>query len=87
VAQSFSMGAVSLGVGVAEVTSERAKALKLKEERGVEITSVSDDSPPRRRSEGRRRGSGVQRQRIEGTQQFRAHGAGDARWPANASAG
>ena len=34
-----------LGVGVAEVTPERAKALKLKEERGAEITSVETDSP------------------------------------------
>ena len=34
-----------LGIGVAEVTSERAKALKLKEERGAEITSVTADSP------------------------------------------
>ncbi len=34
-----------LGVGVAEVTPERAKALKLKEERGAEITSVEADSP------------------------------------------
>ena len=34
-----------LGVGVAEVTAERAKTLKLKEDRGVEITRVEDDSP------------------------------------------
>ena len=34
-----------IGVGVAEVTPERAKALKLKEERGAEITSVEADSP------------------------------------------
>jgi len=34
-----------LGVGVAEINAERAKALKLKEERGVEITRVEEDSP------------------------------------------
>jgi serine protease Do len=34
-----------LGIGVAEITSERAKALKLKEERGAEVTSVTADSP------------------------------------------
>lgn len=34
-----------LGIGVAEVTSERAKALRLKEERGAEVTSVAADSP------------------------------------------
>jgi serine protease Do len=34
-----------LGVGVAEVDSERAKALNLKEERGVEVKSVTPDSP------------------------------------------
>jgi serine protease Do len=34
-----------LGVGVAEVDAERAKALNLKEERGVEVKSVTPDSP------------------------------------------
>ena len=34
-----------LGIGAAEVTSERAKALSLKEERGVEITMVDADAP------------------------------------------
>ena len=33
-----------LGVGVTEIDSERSKALKLKEERGVEITSVEPES-------------------------------------------
>jgi serine protease Do len=33
-----------LGVGGKEITSERAKALKLKEERGAEITNVEPDS-------------------------------------------
>jgi serine protease Do len=34
-----------LGVGVAEITSERAKALNLKEERGAEVTRVEEDGP------------------------------------------
>jgi serine protease Do len=34
-----------LGIGVADITSERAKALNLKEERGAEVTSVNVDSP------------------------------------------
>ncbi len=34
-----------LGVGIAEVDTERAKALKLSEERGVEITRVDENSP------------------------------------------
>lgn len=34
-----------LGVGVVEVNAERVKALNLKEERGVEITRVEENSP------------------------------------------
>jgi serine protease Do len=34
-----------LGIGVADITAERAKALNLKEDRGAEVTSVEDDSP------------------------------------------
>jgi serine protease Do len=34
-----------LGVGGVDVTSERVKALNLKEERGVEISSVEEDGP------------------------------------------
>ncbi len=34
-----------LGIGVADVTSERAKALKMKEERGAEVTMVGDNTP------------------------------------------
>ena len=34
-----------LGIGVQDVDSERAKALKLNEDRGVEVTSVMADSP------------------------------------------
>jgi serine protease Do len=46
IAAQFLAGSGSyLGVGVAEVTPERAKALKLKEERGAEITSIEANSP------------------------------------------
>lgn len=34
-----------LGIGVQDVDAERAKALKLKEDRGAEITSVDPDTP------------------------------------------
>jgi serine protease Do len=34
-----------LGIGVADIDADRAKALKLKEERGAEITHVYEDSP------------------------------------------
>ena len=34
-----------IGVNVQEIDSERAKALKLREEAGVEITRVTPDSP------------------------------------------
>jgi serine protease Do len=34
-----------LGIGVQEIDSDRAKALSLREERGVEVTRVEDDSP------------------------------------------
>lgn len=34
-----------LGIGIQEITAERAKALKLREETGVEITRVAPDSP------------------------------------------
>lgn len=60
-----------LGVGVAEITPERARDLKLKEERGVEVTRVSDQSP------AEKAGLRVQDvvleyngQRVEGIEQF-----------------
>ena len=34
-----------LGIGVQDVTPDRAKALKLKEERGAEVTMIMDNSP------------------------------------------
>ena len=38
-------GTSYLGLGAVEVTPERAKALNLKEERGVEVAHVQEDSP------------------------------------------
>ena len=34
-----------LGIGIQEITAERAKALKLRDEAGVEVTHVAPDSP------------------------------------------
>jgi serine protease Do len=42
---TFQMGGSYLGVGAMDVTSERAKALGLKEERGVEISRVDPEGP------------------------------------------
>jgi len=60
-----------LGVGVSDVNAERVKALKLKEERGAEITRVESDSPAAKA--GLKAGDVVLEyngQRIEGAQQF-----------------
>ena len=38
-------GTSYLGIGVVEITPERAKALKLKDERGVEVAHVEENSP------------------------------------------
>jgi serine protease Do len=38
-------GASYLGIGVADITTERVKALNLKDERGAEVTNVAADSP------------------------------------------
>jgi serine protease Do len=43
--QIVAPGSSYLGIGVREVDSARAQALKLKEERGVEVTSVEQGSP------------------------------------------
>ncbi len=66
-----SVGGSFLGVGVAEVDAERAKALKLKEERGVEITNIEEGSPAAKA--GLQKGDVVLEfngQRVEGTEQF-----------------
>lgn len=41
----YSAGRSYLGVEVRDITSERVSALKLKEERGVEVTMVDQDAP------------------------------------------
>jgi serine protease Do len=64
-------GSSYLGIGVAEVDSERAKALNLKEARGVEVKSVDRDSPAGKA--GLKESDVVLEyngQRIEGTEQF-----------------
>lgn len=60
-----------LGVGVAELTQDRVRALNLKEERGVEITRVEDESPASKA--GLKTGDVVLEyngQRVEGLEQF-----------------
>jgi len=67
----FSSGGSYLGVGVAEIGAERSKALKLPEERGVEITRIAPDSPAAKA--GLKVGDVVldyNGQRVEGTEQF-----------------
>lgn len=64
-------GGSYLGVGVQEVTANRAKELKLNEERGVEVTNVAEASPAEKA--GLQKGDVVleyQGQRVEGTEQF-----------------
>jgi serine protease Do len=65
------VGGTFLGVGVAEVTAARAKELKLKEEYGVEITRIEDESPAAKA--GLKVGDVAieyNGQRVEGTEQF-----------------
>lgn len=67
----FQAGGTYLGVGVKEIDSERARTLKLKEEHGVEITTVEPESPAEKA--GLKPGDVVLEyngQRVEGTQQF-----------------
>ena len=64
-------GGSFLGVGVAEITPDRARELKLREEYGVEITRLEDDSPAAKA--GLKSGDVVleyQGQRVEGMEQF-----------------
>jgi serine protease Do len=60
-----------LGIGVADIDTERAKALNLKEERGAEVTSVDPEGPAGKA--GLKEGDVVLEyngQRVEGTEQF-----------------
>jgi len=60
-----------LGVGVAEISGNRARELKLRDEYGVEITRVEDDSAAAKA--GLKTGDVVleyQGQRVEGMEQF-----------------
>lgn len=68
---SLSAGTSFLGVNLREVDSERAKELKLREEAGVEITRVEEDSPAAKA--GLKVGDVVlayNGQRVEGMEQF-----------------
>lgn len=61
-----------VGIFLAEIDGSRAKALKLKEERGVEVTKVEEDSPAAKA--GMKVGDVVldyNGQRVEGIEQFR----------------
>jgi serine protease Do len=66
-----SMGGTYLGVNLAEIDSNRAKELKLKEDYGVEITRVEENSPAEKA--GIKAGDVVLEyngQRVEGMEQF-----------------
>jgi serine protease Do len=65
------MGGTYLGVNLAEIDSNRAKELKLKEDYGVEITRVEENSPAEKA--GVKPGDVVLEyngQRVEGMEQF-----------------
>lgn len=67
----FNTAGSYLGVGVKEINAERARALKLREEYGVEVTTVEPESPADKA--GLKPGDVVLEyngQRVEGTQQF-----------------
>lgn len=64
-------GTSFLGVGIAEITPQRAKDLKLREEYGVEVTRVEDDSAAAKA--GLKSGDVILEyngQRVEGMEQF-----------------
>jgi serine protease Do len=64
-------GGSFLGVAVQEIDADRAKALRLKDEHGVEVTRVEDDSPAAKA--GMKVGDVAleyNNERVEGTEQF-----------------
>jgi serine protease Do len=64
-------GGSFLGVGVKEIDSDRAKEMKLREEAGVEITRVEEESPAAKA--GLKVGDAILQfngQRVEGFEQF-----------------
>lgn len=70
-AMTLKSGGSFLGVGVKEIDAERARALKLPDEFGVEITHIEEGSPAEKA--GLQKGDVVQQyqgQRVEGTEQF-----------------
>lgn len=70
-AASITRGGGYLGVGVAEIDDDRARALKLKDAHGVEVKSVEEDSPAAKA--GLKEGDAVLEyngQRVEGVDQF-----------------
>jgi serine protease Do len=70
-AWKLASGGSFLGVGVKEIDSDRAKELKLREESGVEITRVEENSPAAK--SGLKVGDVVLQyngQRVEGIEQF-----------------
>ena len=71
VVRAFTGGGSYLGIGLQEIDGERAKALKLKHEEGVEITWVEDESPAAKA--GLKKGDVVLQfngQHVEGIEQF-----------------
>jgi serine protease Do len=69
--RAMSMAGSFLGVGVQEIDTERSKALRLKDEYGVEVTRVEEDSPAAKA--GLRVNDVVLEfngQRVDGTEQF-----------------
>jgi serine protease Do len=70
-AVAINRGGSYVGIGIQEIDSERAKALKLREEAGVEVTRVEKDSPAEKA--GLMDGDVVLQyngQRVEGIEQF-----------------
>jgi serine protease Do len=69
--QRVIVGASYLGIGTADINADRAKALKLKEERGAEVTKVYEDSPAAKA--GFKEGDVVREydgQAVQGTEQL-----------------